>query len=127
MNLQKRIDALEKQSAKKSDGCNLIIFKIRYGGCPKPEEPTQKQVEDYLKKTGLCQRCTGNCSLLWDRKDLNDPDNYQFTNGHTIGEAGSAKSRDMNTLVPLNRHIYEVINPETRTLLEQLGNGRQPI
>lgn len=66
MTLGRRLQQLELKLKTKLPGCNLVLLVPQYGD-EEALKPTQELIDQYLKESGQCQRCTrGECIIYYD-------------------------------------------------------------
>ena len=70
MTLGRRLQQLELKLKAKIPGCRPALLFLQYEG-EEALKPTQEQMDQYLKESGRCQRCTkGKCLIYYDGQDF---------------------------------------------------------
>ena len=70
MILGRRLQQLELKLKANSPGCNPKLLFLQYEG-EKALKPTQEQIDQFLRESRHCQRCSkGECILYYDGQDF---------------------------------------------------------
>ena len=70
MTLGRKLQKLELKLKAKLPGCRPALLFIQYVG-EEALEPTQEQIDQYLKDSGQCHNCiSGKCLIYYDGQDF---------------------------------------------------------